>query len=230
MTDSAQQLPDTDWFLDRLYGWAGELGASLLFAQMSRYVVDLNRPPDDQRLYETATTGLFPSVQFDGQPIYRPGQAPTDQEKQERLPSVYWPYHQAIERELERIRSLHGFVVLFDAHSIRPQVPRLFSGTLPDFNLGTHHQSSCDASLSDRLLAILAQADGYSHVHNGRFTGGYITRHYGRRDSPVQAVQLELSQSTYMTASPPCYKTTRAASVLNVLRPFVETLLQWRPT
>lgn len=230
LADSAQQLPDTDWFLDQLYGWAAELGASLLIAKTSRYVVDLNRPPDDQRLYETATTGLIPLVQFDGQPVYREGEEPTDREKQERLQSVYWPYHQAIESELERIRALHGFAVLFDAHSIKSYVPRLFSGKLPDFNLGTHHQLSCDDSLSHGLLSTLSSAEGYSHVYNGRFTGGYITRHYGHLDSPVQAVQLELSQSTYMVESPPCYETPRATAVVeSVLRPFVETLLGWRP-
>jgi N-formylglutamate deformylase len=199
LTPSARHVPDTDWHVSRLYAFARELGASMIVSTYSRYVIDLNRPPDNASLYPGQnTTGLCPILQFSGDAIYQVGEEPSNGEISERIP-VYWkPYHDALQAELARIRATHGRVVLWEGHSIRSVVPFLFEGRLPDFNLGTAGGASCSASLQDRLTGILAGQSDYSHVVNGRFKGGYITRHYGEPAQDIEAVQLELAQLNYM--------------------------------
>lgn len=198
LTESARALPDTDWHVSRLYAFARELGASLLIPHYSRYLVDLNRPPDDAALYPGQnSTGLCPLQRFDGGPIYRDGQEPDGTEIGERRQRYWQPYHDALGAELERLHGLHGRVLLWEAHSIRGECPFLFAGRLPDFNLGTADGRSCDPQRQARIEACLAQ-DAYSWVANGRFKGGYITRHYGQPDAGIDAVQLELAQRNYM--------------------------------
>lgn len=227
-TESAGRLPDTDWHLDRLYQWVPDLGGSLLVATHSRYIVDLNRPPDDQPLYQTATTGLFPTEQFDGSPVYLPQGEPSQSERAERAERYYWPYHDRLSQELQRIKQEYGFAVLFDAHSILSNVPRLFEGQLPDINIGTNDGASASSDLTDQLVAVCA-ASNYSHVLNGRFRGGYITRYYGRPDD-VQAVQLELVQRAYMREDGSAqYDDRLAEQVQQVLRAWVKVLVDWRP-
>ena len=231
LTPDAAKLPDTDWHLDRLYERFSSAGASVIAANYSRYVVDLNRPPDDQRLYKTATTGLFPRVQFDGNPIYRTGLEPEPAELQERLDTYYWPYHRRLASVLEEIRGEHGYAVLFDAHSILSRVPRLFDGQLPDLNLGTNDGHSCNDSIADRLLALLQRTPQYSHVVNGRFKGGYITRHYGQPEHQIHAVQLEIAQSTYMREDGQFrYEEAIAERFLPFLTGWIRTLLGWNPS
>lgn len=230
MTETAARLPDTDWHVDRLYVFARDLGAGVLCARYSRFNVDLNRPSDDRPLYRTATTGLFPDVLFDGEPVYRPGETPSPAVRERALREIWTPYHQRLETELARLKARHGYAVLFDAHSIRSQVPRLFDGRLPDFNIGTDEGRSTPATLVDRLAGVCRAAEGYTTVIDGRFKGGYITRHYGKPANNVHAVQLELSQRTYMDETWPFdYRPERAARVQAVLRRFVETLLDWSP-
>ena len=199
LTAEARTVPDTDWHLERLYAVAAEIGASVLVATHSRYVIDLNRPPDNANLYPGQdTTGLCPVDTFDKAPLYIGGAGPDDAEIAQRRDAIWQPYHTALQEELARLRDAHGAVALWDAHSIRSVVPRFFDGRLPDFNLGTANGTSCDPSLAAELLDIASEAPGYTSVLDGRFKGGYITREYGRPQKGVQAVQLELSWATYM--------------------------------
>ena len=198
-TDEARQVPDTDWHLERLYAFARDMGASILVATHSRYVVDLNRPPDGASLYPgQSVTGLCPVDTFDDTPIYAHGDTPGDAEVSARRDAVWVPYHRQLRAELDRIRAAHGVAVLWDAHSIRSVVPRFFEGKLPDLNLGTANGASCDPSLAQELLRIASAADGYSAVLNGRFKGGHITREYGQPGQGIHAVQLEMTQCSYM--------------------------------
>jgi N-formylglutamate deformylase len=219
MTPQARRVPDTDWHVARLYAFARELGASLLVPAYSRYVVDLNRPPDDVSLYPGQnTTGLCPLVQFSGEPVYREGEAPQPDEIAARVERYWKPYHAALAAEIERLRGLHGRVVLWEGHSIRSVVPFLFEGRLPDFNLGTAGGASCSPALQQRLAGVLAAERERTHVVNGRFKGGYITRHYGRPAAGVDAVQLELAQLNYMDEDTFEYRPERAAPTQAILR------------
>ncbi|HLL17537.1 MAG TPA: N-formylglutamate deformylase [Rubrivivax sp.] len=228
--DRARQVEDTDWFLDRLYRFAHEeLGASLLLPRYSRYVVDLNRPSENTPMYAGRNnTELCPLRHFTGEAIYRDGQAPDSAEIARRV-AVYWaPYHAALAGELQRLQGLHPDVVLFDAHSIRSELPWLFDGTLPHFNLGTVDGTSCAPDLRQALQAVLEAQPRYSHVIDGRFKGGHITRHYGQPNNPqVHAVQLEMCWRAYMDETPPRWNDDRAAEVTLVLRQLLQAMIHW---
>jgi len=221
-------LGDTDWHLTRLYDFVRPLGASLLAARYTRFAVDLNRPPDDAPLYATASTGLHPDILFDGTPAFEPGRGLTEAERAAFLAEAWQPYHEKLAAELERIRRRHGYALLFDAHSIAGEIPRLFEGLLPDFNIGTADGQSADPSLTERLAAVVREAPRYRLAVNGRFKGGYITRHYGDPAHDVHAVQLELAQRTYMRETAPYdYMPRLADRVRPVLQRFVEAFLAW---
>jgi N-formylglutamate deformylase len=226
LTPSAQRIPDTDWHVSRLYAFARDLGASVLVPMHSRYVIDLNRSPDDVSLYPGQnTTGLCPTVQFSGDPVYRDGQEPTAEEIADRVDAYWRPYHDALKGELERIRAAYGRCVLWEGHSIRSVVPFLFEGRLPDFNLGTAGGASCRPALREQLVSVLeAQAD-YSFVVDGRFKGGYITRHYGKPEQGIDTVQLELSQINYMDEATKAYDSERAASTQGLIHRLLEAAL-----
>jgi N-formylglutamate deformylase len=203
-TPKALQVHDTDWHLDRLYDYVKAQNASLLVPLHSRYVIDLNRPPDGAAMYPGANnTGLCPVTDFDGVSIYQPGCAPNAQQIAQRIAQYWQPYHDAIANELARIKALHGYAVLFDGHSIKSQVPWLFEGKLPDLNVGTANGTSCAGKLREAVAQLLAGQSAFTHVMDGRFKGGYITRQYGRPGQGVHAVQLEMCWSTYMHESPP---------------------------
>ncbi len=230
MTGAAQTLPDTDFQVDRLYDFAPALGCTLLVAHYSRYVVDLNRPPDDAPLYSTTTSGLVPRLTFAGQDIYRPGFEPDAAEVERRLARYWRPYHTALAETLERLRRRHGHAVLLDAHSIRARVPRLFAGRLPDLNLGTFDGRSAAPALIAAAWEALGTEMGFTRVLDGRFRGGYITRHYGDPANGVHAIQLELAQVCYMDEDRPQHLDPAAQAPLKaVLRRLVETLSAWRP-
>lgn len=200
----ALALEDTDWHLDRLYDFAAGMGASVLQAGVSRYVIDLNRPPDDAPMYPgAANTELCPTRFFSGDPLYREGRVPDEAERARRREQYWQPYHEALAGELRRLREQHGQVLLWDAHSIRSHIPWLFEGVLPDLNIGTAAGASAHPAVA-RAVADAAQAHGgFSHVVDGRFKGGYITRHYGNPAGGVHAVQLEMCQKLYMQELPP---------------------------
>jgi N-formylglutamate deformylase len=230
MAPAARAVPDTDWHVARLYAFARELGASMIVPRYSRYVVDLNRPPDDASLYPGQnTTGLCPTVQFSGEPVYLRGQEPDADEIAARTRTYWQPYHDALREELARIRSGHGRAVLWEGHSIRHAVPFLFDGRLPDFNLGTAAGASCSPVLQQQLVAVLeAQAD-HDFVVNGRFKGGYITRHYGDPANRIDAIQLELTQVNYMDEATFEYLPERAQPAQAVIRRLLNTCLEFQP-
>lgn len=231
LSDAARLLPDTDWHVDRLYDFAVDMGASVLVADYSRYVIDLNRPPDDENLYPgKATTGLVPVDTFSGDAIYQDDIDPDMAEVLGRIDGYWMPYHTALAQELDRIKGDHGHAVLWDAHSIASQVPRFFYGRLPDFNLGTNMDKSCAPDLAQAVLAQAQAATGFTAVLNGRFKGGYITRNYGIPRDHVHAIQLELSQITYMQESAPWpYLDDKANAVRPHLQRMLETCLTWKP-
>jgi N-formylglutamate deformylase len=215
----ALAVEDTDWHLPRLYSCLPALDASVLRPRYSRYVIDLNRPPDDSPMYPGASnTELCPTRFFTGDPLYREGREPSPQERQRRL-EIYWrPYHHALRDELDRIKGEHGFALLWDAHSIRSEIPWLFDNRLPDLNIGTAGGASAHASITQAVAEAAARHAGTSHVVNGRFKGGYITRHYGDPAQHVHAVQLEMCQSVYMSEQPPYeYREEVASRVQPVL-------------
>lgn len=215
MQPAARRSPDTDWHVARLYEPLAEaLGASVLKPRASRYVVDLNRPADGHALYPgQRETGLVPTVGFDGEPLYLDGDAPDAAEIEQRITGYWQPYHDALSQELARLCAEHGRAVLWEGHSIRSRVPMLFDGKLPDFNLGTATGTSCGAPLQARLQGCLESQSRFAVAVNGRFKGGYITRHYGRPDAGVQAVQLELAQLNYMDEANFEYDEARAPEV-----------------
>jgi N-formylglutamate deformylase len=219
MTPRARSAPDTDWFVSRLYAFARDLGASMLMPRYSRYVVDLNRPPDDTPLYPGQnTTGVCPIVQFSGEPLYLTGAEPDAAEVIARVETYWQPYHAALNQELARLRAQHGRVLLWEGHSIRGEVPFLFEGGLPDLNLGTVSGASCSAAVQARIEAALGAQTDYGWVANGRFKGGYITRHYGRPDAGIDAVQLEIAQRIYMDETTPAWSDDLAAQASHAIR------------
>jgi N-formylglutamate deformylase len=196
--DHAFLIEDTDWFIPKLYHKAvTTYDLNFIENQVSRFVIDVNRPESDESLYPgQITTGLFPTESFDGTQIYR---IPlTDEQKKHRIQKYWQPYHQSILQTLSQIKDKYGYAILWDAHSIRSQVPRLFEGTLTDFNFGSFDGKSCLIKHRDLLTQTIQKYPQYSHVFNGRFKGGYITRHYGKPDQNIYAIQLELSQKTYL--------------------------------
>lgn len=219
MSPGARRSPDTDWHVARLYEpLAQALGASVLKPLASRYVIDLNRPADGHALYPgQRETGLVSTIGFDGEPLYLDGEVPDVAEVQQRINDYWQPYHQALAQELTRLCAEHGRAVLWEGHSIRSRVPMLFEGRLPDFNLGTATGASCGAVLQDQLQACLKAQSRFSFAVNGRFKGGYITRHYGDPAAGVQAVQLELVQLNYMDEESFCYDGEKAAEVQSLI-------------
>lgn len=228
MTGAAHRIADTDWHLPRLYDFLEGMDVTVLAAKHSRYVVDLNRDPTGASLYPGQNvTELCPTTTFDEEAIYA-GENPDDAAVAERVKHYWQPYHEALKAELERLKAEHGYALLWEAHSIASEVPRFFSGRLPDFNLGTNNGGSCGAGLGEALIAALETASGYSAVLNGRFKGGYITRTYGDPGAGVHAVQLELSQITYMDeAFPFPYRPQKAAAVAKPIQSLIEAMLAW---
>lgn len=211
MTDTGRSIPDTDWHVRRLYEFATELGASVLAANHSRYVVDLNRPADDSALYEgQVSTGICPERTFAGEPIYEAGEGISADERQARVMAYWRPYHEQLRSTLDENRAKFGYALLWDAHSIAAEVPLLFDGVLPDLNIGTNDGNSCDPGIADAVMDAAGQSS-LSSVLNGRFRGGYITREYGRPVDNLHAVQLELTQRNYMDEASFGYDETKAA-------------------
>lgn len=224
-------LSDTDWWVDKLYDFAADLDATVVRTSISRTVIDVNRDPSGASLYPgQATTGLCPLTTFAGEPLYKPGVGPDEPEVSARRKAYFEPYHTALKAEIARLRMHHTAVVVYDCHSIRSVIPRLFDGELPVFNIGTNGQKSC----APEVQAIVEEAcanSGFSTVTNGRFTGGWITRSLGDPAGGVHAVQMELACRAYMEESPDLqpapYSPRRAARVRKVLQPLLAELRDW---
>ena len=215
---------DTDWWIDRLYAFAADLGATTVRTSVSRSVIDCNRDPSGASLYPgQATTELCPTTTFDGEALYRDA-GPDAAEIAWRTDRWHAPYHAAIRIELARLQRDHGRVVLYDAHSIRSRIPRLFDGELPHFNIGSNSGRACDPALTAAVAAICADS-GRDHVVDGRFKGGWTTRHFGRPDDGVHAVQMELALRGYLRETdpptpetwPPAYDPAYAAPLVATL-------------
>ncbi len=222
LNDEGRVLRDTDWHVDTLYR---DLipGLTVVRANVHRYVIDLNRDPSGQSLYPgAATTDLVPTTNFDGAPIWKPGAKPTEADIADRLRRYHAPYHAALATELDRVRARHGVVILWDCHSIRSVIPWLFTGTLPDFNIGTNGGVTCDAGL-ESAVADEAVASGRTHVLNGRFKGGWTTRHYGRPGDGIHAIQMELAQASHLTSETPPFALDTAKT--EHLRPVLARML-----
>ncbi len=218
---------DADWWIERLYGFAAELDATTVRTAMSRSVIDVNRDPSGVSLYPgQATTELCPTTTFDGEDLYRDGRAPDPAEIETRRHAWFEPYHAALATEIERLAADHPHVVLYDCHSIRSLIPRLFDGLLPVFNIGTDSGASCDLELQAAIEQI-CDASGHPRVSNGRFKGGYITRRYGNPAQGIHAVQMELACRGYIAERPgpvgaddwpPLYDEAYAAPMAGTLR------------
>ena len=230
-TAVAQSVIDTDWRVDELYDFLEHMDVSVLRARYSRYVVDLNRFAHGESLYRGATdTAVCPLTSFAGEALYLPGEEPAADEIQQRLQDYWQPYHATLAAELIRLQAIHSYALLWDAHSIRAVVPHLFEGQLPDLNFGTAEGAACAPDLISTLESVAGAAADYSWVSNGRFKGGAITRSYGRPHEGVHAIQLELSQSTYLQQEYPFQLDhERAQAVRPVLKELIEAALDWTP-
>lgn len=222
---TGQALTDTDWHVHQLYRDILP-GVTTVRATHHRYVIDANRDPSGESLYPgQATTDLVPLTDFDGTPIWN--DPPTAQEISDRADAFHRPYHAALETELARVQAIHGAALLFDCHSIRSVVPRLFEGTLPDLNLGTYNGASCAPRLAEIALTACADAP-FTHVVNGRFKGGWTTRHHGRPTKGRHAIQMELAQSTYLKSQAPpwAFDPWKADRLRDSLAPMLQALSQ----
>jgi N-formylglutamate deformylase len=226
-TVKAKGSIDTDWFVDRLYDFSADLGVHIIKPKWSRYYIDLNRDPSGADLYVGAdNTELCPTTDFANNDLYLNQSAPTKEEIEQRITDAWHPYHKKLNNVLEQMVKDHGFAVLFDAHSIKSQVPRFFKGKLPDFNFGTASNKSCAASLMSNIESL--DYLQWSTISNGRFKGGYITRAYGRPEDNIHAIQLELSQATYMDEETLTWDNKKADLVKLQLKAIIEAILNWR--
>jgi len=230
LNEVGRAMSDTDWHIDQLY-WGLLDNVTTVRTPVHRYAIDVNRDPNGASLYPGQnTTGLCPITDFDGNPIYQLGMAPSAEEIADRRDAYHRPYHDALQRELDRVRQIHGHVILYDCHSIRSEIPFLFPGILPDFNIGTDGGKTCDASIEALVHSICARATPYTSVLNGRFRGGWTTRHYAQPDSGVHSIQMELAQSSYLTEHAPCNLDRNRAEALQIhLREILQQLANWRP-
>lgn len=218
---------DADWHIDKLYGFAADLGATIVHTALSRTVIDVNRDPSGASLYPgQATTGLVPMETFDGRPLYGVGEAPGTEEIERRKRRYFAPYHAALADELKRLRAEHPGVVLYDCHSIRSEIPRLFPGELPVFNIGTNDGKSCAPVLTEQVAAI-CRSTRWPHVVNGRFKGGWITRTYGRPAEGIHALQMELAYRGYLPDEtvPPRWDPDFAQPIQRTLRAVLDSCI-----
>ncbi len=224
LNDNGRILADTDWHIHQLYDGLLD-NVTTVRATFHRYVIDANRDPEGASLYPGQnTTGLVPETDFDGTPIWKDGAAPDEDDIAARLRDFHAPYHAALAAEIERVKAIHGVAVLYDCHSIRSHIPFLFEGKLPDFNIGTDMGRTCDHRIEAAAVDATAKADGYTSVLNGRFKGGWTTRHYGRPETGVHAIQMELAQSTHLETemTPFAYDPAKAGR----LRIHLKTILE----
>lgn len=226
LTLDAMRLPDTDWHLPQLYHFIHDLDITLISANYSRYVIDLNRDPAGASLYPGQNvTELCPTTLFDESPMYLPGELPDGVEIEKRRQTYYQPYHDELARQINRLKAIHDDVILFDAHSIKSVVPRFFEGKLPDFNVGTNSGKSCYTDFEALVYQALSRSSRHSTVLNGRFKGGFITRHYGDPVAGVHTVQLEMAQGLYMDEETLQYRQDKAGQIQPLLRSMLTQLM-----
>ena len=226
MTDAVRELPDTDWHVRELYSFAADQGASIIAANYSRYVVDLNRSHSDEALYKNQfVTGLCPEQTFDGQDIYLPRENVSADEQRDRIENYWRPYHDRIASSLKNIKENFGYALLWDAHSIPSKVPLLFDGELPELNFGTNDGRSCANDMIEAVIAEAEASESFSMVLDGRFKGGYITRQYGEPPNDVHAIQLELAQRCYVIEESCRFDDERASRLQGVLSKVLQAFI-----
>ena len=232
LNDTGQVLADTDWHIHELY--ADLLpGASTIRALFHRYVIDANRDPRDVSLYPGQnTTGLIPLTDFDGLPIWNSGAAPDEGETVRRLQTFHAPYHVAFAAEIARVKREHGVAIVFDCHSIRSHIPFLFEGKLPDLNVGTVDGTSCSSDIEAAAVHVAGNSGGYTSILNGRFKGGWTTRHYGQPLDGVHAIQLELAQDSHLVSETPPFDldTAKASQLRKTLGEMLKRIEDLAPT
>jgi N-formylglutamate deformylase len=230
MTAAARLVADTDWHLPALYDFVTAMGASTVHANYSRYIIDMNRPATGESLYPgQTTTSLCPTETFRGEPLYPAGGEPDDAEVADRVEKFWKPFHGALQAELDRLKAVHGQVLLWEAHSIASVLPRLFEGQLPDLNIGTFGGASCAPSVQEAVVSV-AEASPFTSVVNGRFKGGHITRHFGQPGNGVHAVQMEMTQLLYMDENAPFgYLPDVAAKVKPTLQAMISAAVDALP-
>ncbi|MCP4186009.1 MAG: N-formylglutamate deformylase [Gammaproteobacteria bacterium] len=223
---TGQALADTDWHITRLYADLID-DVTIVGTPIHRYVIDANRSPDDESLYPGEnTTGLCPTTTFDGVPIYHEGEEPKGDEIRQRQLAFHQPYHDCLQQQLERLHQKHGFVILYDCHSIRSLVPYLFEDKLPDFNIGTNGCTTCSPEIESSVVECCSSDSRFTQVINGRFKGGWTTRHYGKPDRGYHAIQMELAQCNYMLeTSPWTYQQDHAELLRVVIKKILKALL-----
>ncbi|MEJ5081734.1 MULTISPECIES: N-formylglutamate deformylase [unclassified Ochrobactrum] len=224
LNDNGRILADTDWHIHQLYDGLLD-NVTTVRATAHRYCLDVNRDPNGSSLYPGQnTTGLIPTTDFDGLAIWKDGEAPNEADIPDRIARFHKPYHDALAAEIERVKAIHGVAILYDCHSIRSHIPFLFEGKLPDFNVGTDMGKTCDPRIEAATVNVTQNATGYTSILNGRFKGGWTTRHYGRPETGVHAIQMELAQSTHLaTESVPFdYDVAKAEK----LRVYLKTILE----
>jgi N-formylglutamate deformylase len=226
LNSQGRAIADTDWHINRLYDDLVD-DVTVVSTTIHRYTIDANRAPSGQSLYPGQnTTGLCPTTTFDGTPIYKTDQEPSEDEIQQRQRQYHQPYHDALNEQLNRVHQRHGHVVLYDCHSIRSLVPYLFEGKLPDFNIGTNSGHSCNPEFESSVLTACARANDFTHVLNGRFKGGWTTRHYGNPQTGYHAIQMELAQCNYMLEEAPwSYEIEKADTLRANLRNILQGIL-----
>ncbi|MBC6983451.1 N-formylglutamate deformylase [Caulobacter sp. 17J80-11] len=231
LTDLGRRVLDTDWHIDKLYGFLDEADVTTVIATHSRTVVDLNRAPENTPLYPGRfETGLLPMTTFDGEPLYQADREPDQAETARRLETYWRPYHAQLSAALEATKAKHGYALLLDAHSIRAEIPMLFEGRLPDVNVGTADGASASPALTERLAGVLGAQDAFTWVVNGRFKGGWTTRNYGKPAEGVHAVQFELVQAAYMhEATPETFDPAKAEAMQGLLKTLVAEIAAFRP-
>jgi len=220
LNDNGRILADTDWHIHDLYAGLLE-NVTTVRATFHRYVIDANRDPAGVSLYPGQnTTGLVPETDFDGEPIWNEGKEPDAADIAYRLETFHAPYHAALAAEIERVKAIHGIAILYDCHSIRSHIPFLFEGKLPDFNIGTDMGRTCDPAIERIAVDVTAAAEGYDSILNGRFKGGWTTRHYGKPEAGMHAIQMELAQSTHLASEVPpfAYDAQKAERLRNHLK------------
>ena len=213
LNDNGKELADTDWHLMELYDGL-QPNAAIVKANFHRYVIDANRCPDGVSLYPGAnTTTLCPLIDFVNKPIWQEGLVPTESDIEPRIKLFHTPYHKALHEALQTARSNHGYAIIYDCHSIRSNIPFLFDGALPNLNIGTNDSKSCDSKI-EQIAENICKKSSFSTVTNGRFKGGWTTRHYGKPETDIHAIQMEITQSSYMQEHAPWEYSNEKANIL----------------
>ncbi len=216
---------DTDWFVDQLYGFCSEMGITMIVANYSRCVVDLNRDPNNIPLYKDGRviTDVVSVTDFNGAPIYKDEYKPNETEIQNRLDHYFFPYHHKIEEILADLKKEFGVALLFDAHSIKKNVPGIQKDDFPQVILGDNDETSAHPELIQTAVESLS-GKSFNFSHNFPFKGGFITRSFGKPEQNIHALQLEMTKTNYMNDSETEYDLERAEKIQQILKITLQNL------